>query len=208
MHDQTGREMLGPPTWVPFVSNHGDSVVIDINQKYEYGIWLSFAEIYTEKIYDLLVPPDRHLKRRQLPLKYEFRSGHKYIAGLKQVKVQSIEVWWFGHWDVSLNGFYSNDGNIGSIRLDGTEPKESGCLFNIIESYQQSQPQHLYHQHCTSPHWWWGLCHWGKSATFEGWWIQILIINAYLGPIVCLGIQNVHCWLGRLWTSSEHIQFG
>ncbi|KAJ8661752.1 hypothetical protein O0I10_002559 [Lichtheimia ornata] len=68
-----------------------DQTVIDINQKYEYGIWLSFAEIYTEKIYDLLVPPDRHLKRRQLPLKYEFRSGHKYIAGLKQVKVQSIE---------------------------------------------------------------------------------------------------------------------
>lgn len=81
-----------------FYSNHYVLVVIDINQKYEYGIWLSFAEIYTEKIYDLLVPPDRHLKRRQLPLKYEFRSGHKYIAGLKQVKVQSIEVWWWIIW--------------------------------------------------------------------------------------------------------------
>lgn len=53
---------------------------------------MSYAEIYTEKIYDLLVPPDRHSKRKQLSLKYEFRSGHKYISGLKEVKVQNIEV--------------------------------------------------------------------------------------------------------------------
>ncbi|OAD81358.1 hypothetical protein PHYBLDRAFT_3763, partial [Phycomyces blakesleeanus NRRL 1555(-)] len=64
---------------------------VKLDDKFEYGIWVSFAEIYTEKIYDLLVPPDRQLKRRALSLKYEFRSGHKYISGLKEVKVQSIE---------------------------------------------------------------------------------------------------------------------
>ncbi|KAI8374523.1 kinesin motor domain-containing protein [Radiomyces spectabilis] len=68
-----------------------DRTVIEIDQKFEYGIWVSFAEIYTEKIYDLLEPPDRHLRRKPLSLKYEFRSGHKYIAGLKEVKVQSLK---------------------------------------------------------------------------------------------------------------------
>lgn len=67
-------------------------LAIPIDEKFEYGIWVSYAEIYTEKIYDLLVPPDKQLKRKQLSLKYEFRSGHKYISGLKEVKVQNIEV--------------------------------------------------------------------------------------------------------------------
>jgi hypothetical protein len=52
---------------------------------------VSFAEIYTEKIYDLLVKPDRHSKRNSLALKYEYSSGHKYISGLKEVKVKSIQ---------------------------------------------------------------------------------------------------------------------
>lgn len=66
--------------------------MIPIEENFEYGIWLSFAEIYTEKIYDLLVPPDELSKRRQpLALKYEYSSGHKYISGLKEVRVNSIE---------------------------------------------------------------------------------------------------------------------
>ncbi|KAI8086374.1 kinesin motor domain-containing protein, partial [Halteromyces radiatus] len=65
--------------------------MIPIDERYEYGIWVSFAEIYTERIYDLLVAPDKQQKRKSLALKYEFRSGHKYIAGLKEVKVRTIE---------------------------------------------------------------------------------------------------------------------
>ncbi|KAI9269864.1 kinesin motor domain-containing protein [Sporodiniella umbellata] len=69
-----------------------DRTFIPIEENFEYGIWLSFAEIYTEKIYDLLVPPNEFSKRRQpLALKYEYSSGHKYISGLKEVRVQSIE---------------------------------------------------------------------------------------------------------------------
>ncbi|KAG0179303.1 hypothetical protein DFQ29_002276 [Apophysomyces sp. BC1021] len=81
-----------PNLWEQFrIPTTRDNTVIDVDQKFEYGIWVSFAEIYTEKIYDLLVPPDKQLKRKPLSLKYEFRSGHKYIYGLKEVKVKSTE---------------------------------------------------------------------------------------------------------------------
>ncbi|CAO3653645.1 unnamed protein product [Cunninghamella echinulata] len=72
-------------------SIQSDMTAIPIDDKFEYGIWVSFAEIYTERIYDLLVPPDKDKKRRSLSLKYEFRSGHKYIEGLKEIKVKTIE---------------------------------------------------------------------------------------------------------------------
>lgn len=38
-----------------------------------------------------MVRPDHLSKRQALPLKYEYSSGHKYIAGLKEVRVQSID---------------------------------------------------------------------------------------------------------------------
>lgn len=69
--------------------------------------------------------------------------------------------------------------SIGSLCLDGTESEESGCLFNIIESYQQSQPQHLYYQHCTSSYWWWRLCYWGRNTAFKVLKIQRLKSNVY-----------------------------
>ncbi|KAI8144057.1 kinesin motor domain-containing protein [Fennellomyces sp. T-0311] len=81
-----------PGLWEGFqIPTERDPTVLDVSEKFEYGIWVSFAEIYTEKIYDLLVPPNKELKRQSLSLKYEFRSGHKYIAGLTEVKVQTIE---------------------------------------------------------------------------------------------------------------------
>lgn len=68
-----------------------DNTTVPIDEHFEYGIWVSFAEIYTEKIYDLLVQPDRHSKRKALSLKYEYSSGHKYIYGLKEVRVKTIQ---------------------------------------------------------------------------------------------------------------------
>ncbi|KAG2225957.1 hypothetical protein INT45_006653 [Circinella minor] len=74
-----------PNLWDGFqLPTERDQTVLDIGQKFEYGIWVSFAEIYTEKIYDLLLPPSKDLKRQSLSLKYEFKSGHKYIAGLTE----------------------------------------------------------------------------------------------------------------------------
>ncbi|KAK4511889.1 uncharacterized protein ATC70_003888 [Mucor velutinosus] len=77
--------------WEAGLPINRDKTAIAIDEHYEYGIWVSFAEIYTEKIYDLLIPPDRLKKRKALSLKYEYSSGHKYIAGLREVKVKSIQ---------------------------------------------------------------------------------------------------------------------
>ncbi|KAI7870223.1 kinesin motor domain-containing protein [Spinellus fusiger] len=92
MLDSHDSNSPSPDQWEgSLLSENKDLTVVSLQDKYEYGIWVSFAEIYTEKIYDLLVPPDRHLKRKALSLKYEFRSGHKYISGLKEVRVSSIQ---------------------------------------------------------------------------------------------------------------------
>ncbi|KAG1465436.1 hypothetical protein G6F56_004886 [Rhizopus delemar] len=93
LHDtEENREIFQRRPAVKDVWENRDRTVIPIEENFEYGIWLSFAEIYTEKIYDLLVPPDELSKRRQpLALKYEYSSGHKYISGLKEVRVNSIE---------------------------------------------------------------------------------------------------------------------
>lgn len=82
-----------PDLWDSFqLPVNRDTTTIGIDEHFEYGIWVSFAEIYTEKIYDLLVKPDRFSKRKALSLKYEYSSGHKYISGLTEVRVKTIQV--------------------------------------------------------------------------------------------------------------------
>ncbi len=62
----------------------------DIN----YAVWISFAEIYNESIYDLLekIPPVKRKgdKPKRSPLKLaEDKNGSIYIKGLKEIKVNS-----------------------------------------------------------------------------------------------------------------------
>ncbi|CAO3587681.1 unnamed protein product [Absidia cylindrospora] len=67
---------------------------LDVDARFEYGIWITFAEIYNEKVYDLLESPNnkkRTARRTSLPLKYEYRSGYKYVAGLKHIRVKSAK---------------------------------------------------------------------------------------------------------------------
>ncbi|ORZ16604.1 kinesin motor domain-domain-containing protein [Absidia repens] len=67
---------------------------LDVDARFEYGIWITFAEIYNEKVYDLLESPNnkkRTTRRTSLPLKYEYRSGYKYVAGLKHIRVKSAK---------------------------------------------------------------------------------------------------------------------
>ncbi|KAG1507973.1 hypothetical protein G6F46_008757 [Rhizopus delemar] len=66
---------------------------IEIDQSFEYGIWISFIEIYNEQIFDLLDPskPSGAKKRNQLHLKYEQRTGNKYVADMHVVKVKSAK---------------------------------------------------------------------------------------------------------------------
>lgn len=89
---EENRDILQHIKHVPESPFDRDNTTLAIDQGYEYGIWVSFAEIYTERIYDLLVKPNMmSQKRKALSLKYEYSSGHKYISGLKEVRVKSIE---------------------------------------------------------------------------------------------------------------------
>lgn len=67
--------------------------MIEIDPNFEYGIWVSFVEVYNEQVYDLLdtsIKPSG-MKRSQLQLKYEQRSGNKYVADMNIVKVKSFD---------------------------------------------------------------------------------------------------------------------
>lgn len=68
---------------------------MDIDTNYEYGIWVSFNEIYNEQVFDLLdttksaTATIAKQKRPQLQLKYEQKTGNRYVADTTMVKVKS-----------------------------------------------------------------------------------------------------------------------
>ena len=48
-----------------------------------FSVWVSFAEIYQEQIYDLLVPvPKKKLSRRVMLQLREDRQGQPYVKGM------------------------------------------------------------------------------------------------------------------------------
>ncbi|OAD05098.1 hypothetical protein MUCCIDRAFT_141107, partial [Mucor lusitanicus CBS 277.49] len=61
----------------------------------KYGIWVSFNEIYNEQVFDLLdttksaTATIAKQKRPQLQLKYEQKTGNRYVADTTMVKVKS-----------------------------------------------------------------------------------------------------------------------
>ncbi|KAF9205903.1 hypothetical protein BGZ49_003314 [Haplosporangium sp. Z 27] len=77
-----------------------DNVVIPLSEGMDFTVWVSCAEIFTEKIYDLLVQlPDPSLsalgamdpKRSTLDLKTDPSTKQKYIHGLKEIRVRTLE---------------------------------------------------------------------------------------------------------------------
>ncbi|TRM65666.1 P-loop containing nucleoside triphosphate hydrolase protein [Schizophyllum amplum] len=82
-----------------------DSTVLDVDRNYEYNVWVSYVEVYNEKVYDLLesgnegsgIPrPNTVVTRRALQLKAcpssdgdEATSPGKYIHDLRQFRVSS-----------------------------------------------------------------------------------------------------------------------
>ena len=46
----------------------------------QFSVWVCFAEIYNEQVYDLLDPLTRNSKRKVLTLR-EDRNGNPYIKG-------------------------------------------------------------------------------------------------------------------------------
>ncbi|KAF9195863.1 hypothetical protein BGZ50_003124 [Haplosporangium sp. Z 11] len=66
----------------------------------DYTVWLSCAEIYTDKIYDLLMESSESStpildamdpKRPTLSMKTDASTGHKYVHGLKEFKAKTFE---------------------------------------------------------------------------------------------------------------------
>lgn len=108
-------EVLGQHLDVTASDSDVDPTVIKVDRNYEYTIWISYAEVYNEKVYDLLTsvkedssmePDESHprsacdkalvLARTALPLKSsppsdnsDSASGGKYIAGLRQFRIHT-----------------------------------------------------------------------------------------------------------------------
>jgi len=89
-----------------------DPTVVTVDRNYEYSIWISYAEVYNERVYDLLASVKDEsaeganqraagakgmlLTRQALPLRPspaadnpDSESQGKYIAGLRQFRVHS-----------------------------------------------------------------------------------------------------------------------
>jgi hypothetical protein len=97
--DVTNMSQQSLATMFPKLSNRvRDETVIAIkHDEINYAIWISFAEIYNESIYDLLekIPApkrkgDKPPKRNALKLA-EDKNGSIYVRGLKEVKVNSAD---------------------------------------------------------------------------------------------------------------------
>lgn len=115
------------PRGVPTDDEPGDDLPpLPVDDNYRYSVWLSYAELYNERLYDLLDAPlgaarsardddaaaRAPLTRRPLLLKTEMESGGKYVAGLKDVKVTSWrearEVLQYGQDNRSVFGTLAN----------------------------------------------------------------------------------------------------
>ncbi|XP_054265895.1 kinesin-like protein KIF20A isoform X1 [Macrosteles quadrilineatus] len=102
-----------------------------------FSVWVSFAEIYNEAIYDLLQPVTPNFKRKQLKLGQDNHKNY-YIKGLKHVFVESEEeaykVLMFGKTNLQVAATGMN-----------TRSSRSHCIFNIklIKSPNVEHPERV-----------------------------------------------------------------
>ncbi|TIC01948.1 kinesin-domain-containing protein [Wallemia mellicola] len=98
----------------PSSVSQSEDMSFDLDKNYKYAIWISFAEIYNEKVYDLLesLPSTSNLqpsnsvgsmgtaaskkttivvKRKALGLRSDRDADAKYIEGLREVRCDSPE---------------------------------------------------------------------------------------------------------------------
>ncbi|EJT97945.1 P-loop containing nucleoside triphosphate hydrolase protein [Dacryopinax primogenitus] len=86
--DQDARESLGSG-----LDSEGSSDgAIKVDRNYTYSIFVSYAEVYNEKVFDLLDPNTTSgtIKRKPLALKSDPCGGGKYIHGLREVRVRTV----------------------------------------------------------------------------------------------------------------------
>ncbi|XP_076451814.1 uncharacterized protein LOC143287590 [Babylonia areolata] len=68
------------------------AVDVSLQGQIRFSVWISFAEIYNEQIFDLLEPlPKKKDARRQILKLSEDRRGSPYIKGLKEINVTSAD---------------------------------------------------------------------------------------------------------------------
>ena len=82
----------------PEVATRGrEGATVDLSHSdINYAVWISFAEIYNENIYDLLerLPAAKRKedKPKRQPLKLaEDKNGSIYVKGLKEIKVNTAD---------------------------------------------------------------------------------------------------------------------
>ncbi|KAF0480376.1 kinesin-domain-containing protein [Gigaspora margarita] len=72
-----------------------DNIVVDVDEQFRYAVWVSYVEIYNEKIYDLLEDPGSakqpESKRKALIVKNDKRTGNKYLSDIKEVRIRNVE---------------------------------------------------------------------------------------------------------------------
>ncbi|XP_041476311.1 kinesin-like protein KIF20A isoform X9 [Lytechinus variegatus] len=88
-------EAMGNQTFLDEVNARipDDTMVnVDAQGPIKFSVWVSFAEIYNEYMYDLLEPLPKEKKIRRQALKLaEDKNGSIYIKGLKQIQVNSAD---------------------------------------------------------------------------------------------------------------------
>lgn len=55
---------------------------MEIDERDQFALWISFAEIYNEQIFDLLEPLNVKEKKRTVLKLGDDKNGHPYIKGM------------------------------------------------------------------------------------------------------------------------------
>lgn len=66
-----------------------DPTIIKLDRNYEYSVWLSYAEVYNEKVYDLLAEVTEDTSRSQIPRsKTSIQVAHPLLLTRKALTVK------------------------------------------------------------------------------------------------------------------------
>jgi kinesin family member 20 len=94
-------------------------------------IWISFAEIYNENIYDLLADESSFLKKRAL--KVLSNDGNAYIKGLTALYAKSSEDAY------SILQYGMKKATYGSTRINSNSSRSHSIFFMTIISFKENQ---------------------------------------------------------------------
>ncbi|GLV34072.1 subito [Carabus blaptoides fortunei] len=128
------------------------TATIEVGTNVEIGIWVSFAEVYNEDVYDLLQPkPARDKQRPKLRLGQD-EKGNTYIKNLTNISVSSgleaYEILQYGmhhlHYaSISVNAHSSRSHYIFAIKLAQVHSTEEQISqFNFCDLAGSERAKH------------------------------------------------------------------